>query len=63
MHFMCRFYGSVAFSGFSGSNLLRGGAPVKAVQQLAWHASAKMTLDTYSHVLEQDLGGVVDLLK
>lgn len=45
------------------SNLLRGGAPVKAVQQLAGHASAKMTLDTYSHVLEQDLGGVVDLLK
>ena len=31
---------------------------MKAVQQLAGHASAKMTLDTYSHVLEQYLGGV-----
>lgn len=29
---------------------------MNAVQQLAGHASAKMTLDTYSHVLEQDLG-------
>lgn len=37
------------------SNLIRAGANAKAVQQLMRHANIQMTLDTYSHLLQEDL--------
>lgn len=37
------------------SNLIRAGVNVKAVQQLARHENVNITLDTYSHLLQDDL--------
>lgn len=42
------------------SNLIRGGANVKAVQLLLRHATIQMTLDTYAHLLDSDLGAEVE---
>lgn len=42
------------------SNLIRGGANVKAVQLLMRHSTIQMTLDVYSHLLEGDLGSEID---
>jgi integrase len=36
------------------------GATVKSVQAMLGHASATMTLDTYSHLFDDDLDGVAD---
>lgn len=44
------------------SNLIRSGANVKAVQQLMRHESVDITLDTYSHLLQDDLKASVDIL-
>lgn len=37
------------------SNLIRAGVNVKAVQQLLRHENVQITLDTYSHLLQEDL--------
>lgn len=37
------------------SNLLRNSVSIKAVQQLMRHESAELTLNTYSHLLQDDL--------
>lgn len=37
------------------SNLIRAGVNVKAVQQLMRHENVQITLDTYSHLLQEDL--------
>lgn len=37
------------------SNLIRAGVNVKAVQQLMRHENVNITLDTYSHLLQDDL--------
>lgn len=39
---------------FHATALLRAGVPVKTVQARLGHASAKMTLDTYAHVIPAD---------
>lgn len=44
------------------SNLIRSGANIKAVQQLMRHEDVKITLDTYSHLLQEDVKGAADLL-
>lgn len=44
------------------SNLIRSGANVKAVQGLMRHEDVKITLDTYSHLLQEDLKQTADLL-
>lgn len=44
------------------SNLIRAGANVKAVQQLMRHENVQVTLDTYSHLLHEDLRESVDVL-
>jgi hypothetical protein len=36
------------------------GANVKAVQRMLGHASAAMTLDVYSGLFDDDLGGLAD---
>ena len=41
------------------SLMLSCGASVKALQNALGHSSAKMTLDTYSHLLESDMDGAV----
>lgn len=43
------------------SSLLACGASVKALQVALGHASASMTLDTYSHLIQEDLGSSVAL--
>ncbi len=37
------------------SNLIRAGVNVKAVQQLLRHENVQITLNTYSHLLQEDL--------
>lgn len=44
------------------SNLIRAGVGPKQVQKLARHENISITMDTYSHLLEDDLKGCVDLL-
>lgn len=44
------------------SNLIRAGVNVRAVQQLARHEGANVTLETYSHLLQDDLKESVDKL-
>lgn len=44
------------------SNLIRSGVNVKAVQQLMRHEQVQVTLDTYSHLLQEDLQSSVDAL-
>lgn len=44
------------------SAMARSGAPIKAVQTVVGHASAKMTLEVYSHVTDQDLQDIADRL-
>lgn len=45
------------------SNLIRGGANAKAVQRLMRHSGIQTTLDTYSHLLDDDLGEEAELLR
>lgn len=46
------------------SNLLRSGkVNVKAVQQLMRHENVQITLDTYSHLLQEDLKAAADALE
>lgn len=46
------------------SNLLRSGkVNVKAVQQLMRHENVQITLDTYSHLLQEDLSEAANALK
>lgn len=44
------------------SNLIRSGVNVKAVQQLMRHENVQVTLDTYSHLLQEDLQASADML-
>ncbi|WP_026618580.1 integrase [Ensifer sp. WSM1721] len=44
------------------SELLAGGVPVTVVSQRMGHASTKMTLDTYAHVLPDHADAAVDFL-
>ena len=44
------------------SRLLARGANVKFIQQQLGHASLKMTLDTYSHLLKGEHEGLVTIL-
>lgn len=44
------------------SNLIRSGVNVKAVQQLARHESIDITLNTYSHLLQDDLKDAVNAI-
>src|SRR5699024_1766543 len=44
------------------SLVVGAGANVKLAQSFAGHASAAMTLDTYSHLFADDLSGVADAL-
>lgn len=44
------------------SNLIRSGVNVKAVQLLMRHENIQVTLDTYSHLLQDDLKAAVDML-
>lgn len=46
-----------------GSNLIRAGANIKAVQLLMRHSSIQMTLNIYSHLLDGDLLQALELLK
>jgi integrase len=41
---------------------ISAGANVKVVQRLLGHATAAMTLDTYGHLMSDDLAGVADAL-
>lgn len=45
------------------SNLIRAGVNVKAVQQLMRHEKVQITLDTYSHLLQEDLTEAANTLK
>ena len=46
------------------SNLLRSGkVNVKSVQQLMRHENVQITLDTYSHLLQEDLKAAADALE
>lgn len=42
------------------SNLIRAGVNVKAVQQLMRHEDVQITLDTYSHLLREDLAAAAN---
>jgi len=44
------------------SNLLRAGCNIKAVQLLMGHSSIKTTLDTYGHLLPEDLDKTIGML-
>lgn len=44
------------------SNLIRAGVNVKAVQLLMRHENVQVTLDTYSHLLQEDLQAAADAL-
>lgn len=46
----------------AASLAISAGANVKAVQRMLGHASAAMTLDTYSDLFDDDLDGVADAL-
>lgn len=41
---------------------MRAGVNVKAVQQLMRHENVQITLDTYSHLLQDDLRAAADSL-
>ena len=43
------------------SNLIRKGVNIKAVQMLMRHANIQITLNTYSHLLKEDLSDAVEL--
>lgn len=43
-----------------GSNLIRAGVNVKAVQLLMRHANVQTTLNVYAHLLDEDLSGAVE---
>lgn len=45
------------------SNLIRAGVNVKAVQQLMRHENIQVTLDTYSHLLKEDLKDAANAIK
>lgn len=45
------------------SNLIRTGVNIKAVQQLMRHERVQITLDTYSHLLQDDLTEAANALK
>lgn len=45
------------------SNLIRAGVNIKAVQQLMRHEKVQITLDTYSHLLQEDLTEAANTLK
>ena len=45
------------------SNLLRNGANVVAVSKLMRHFSPTITLNTYSHIIPDDLGKTLNLLE
>ena len=44
------------------SNLIRSGINIRAVQQLARHDSVEITLNTYSHLLQNDLKDAVNAI-
>ena len=44
----------------AASLLVASGANVKAVQRMLGHASAAMTLDVYSGLFDDDLGGLAE---
>ena len=44
------------------SNLIRSGINIKAVQQLMRHDSIDITLNTYSHLLQNDLADAVNAI-
>jgi integrase len=44
------------------SNLIRSGINIKAVQQLMRHDSIDITLNTYSHLLQNDLKDAVNVI-
>jgi integrase len=46
----------------TASLAIRAGASVKVVQRILGHATAAMTLDSYGHLLDDDLAGVADAL-
>jgi len=43
--------------------MISAGASIKAVQRALGHASAKMTLDTYGSLFEEDLENLADRLE
>ncbi len=45
------------------SNLLLKGASIKQVQKLMGHSSIRITLDTYTHILDKDLHATTKLLE
>lgn len=45
------------------SNLIRGHAGMKATQMLLRHENIQLTLDTYSHLTDDDLKDSIDLMK
>lgn len=45
------------------SNLIRAGVNIKAVQELMRHENIQITLDTYSHLLQEDLRKAANALK
>lgn len=44
------------------SNLIRAGVNIKTVQRLMRHATIAITLDTYSHLMDEDLSAGIDKL-
>ena len=44
------------------SNLLRGGVNIRALKDLLRHSDVRISLDTYSHLLQEDLKESVDVL-
>ena len=46
----------------TASLAISAGANVKVVRTLLGHATAAMTLDSYAHLLSDDLAGVADAL-
>ena len=47
----------------AASLMIASGASIKAVQRSLGHASAKMTLDTYGSLFEDDLEDLADRLE
>jgi integrase len=47
----------------AASLMIASGASIKAVQRALGHASAKMTLDTYGGLFEEDLEELADRLE
>jgi integrase len=48
--------------GTAASLMIAAGAPIKAVQRALGHASAKVTLDTYAGLFDDDLEALADRL-